>query len=215
MNRRLLAPLFLLLAAVTAPALEWPATHLTLRSVPLQKTADTGFDFKNTSDRPVTITSVDVSCDCTEVTPSAKVIAPGATGRLHVRFTLGDRLGVYRRSIIVSTDEGTPPVALTVELDVPEVATLTPRSLEWPLHSAATEQTVDITVIPGIELTISHVQATSDAYTHRLETVTAGRAYRLHLTPRSTAEVANAAFRLHATAGTGEELIFSAYANVR
>lgn len=203
------------LAALPALALEWPVTHLALKTAPLQKTTETAFAFTNTGDKPVTITSVDSSCDCLEVTPSAKTFAPGASGRIHARFNLGDRSGVLRRTITVATDEGTPPVALTVELNVPEVATLSPRSLEWKLHGPAAEQTVEIAVTPGLELTFSHVQATSEAFDHRLETIEAGRRYRLHLAPKSTSKSANAAFRLHAKTATGEDLILSAYGNVR
>lgn len=202
-------------AALAAPALEWETTSLSLRTAPLQKTTEAAFVFTNTGDKAVTITGVDSSCDCLEATPSAKTFAPGAGGRIHARFSIGDRTGLLRRTIIVSTDEGTAPVALTVELDVPEVATLIPRSLEWTLRSPAVVQTVEIVVPAGLELVISHVQATSDAFTHRLESVEAGRHYRLHLAPRSTSVVANAAFRLHAKAATGEGLILSVYGNVR
>lgn len=215
MNRLLAFLPAFALAAVTAPALEWETTSLTLRPAPLQKTTEAAFAFRNAGDQPVTITGVDSSCDCLEATASATLVAPGASGHIHARFTLGDRTGLLRRTIIVSTDEGSAPVALAVELHVPDVATLTPRSHEWKLGSPATTRTVEIAVPTGIELVFSHVQATSDAFTHRLETVAAGRQYRLHLTPRSTAEPANAAFRLHARAGTGEDLILSAYANVR
>ena len=207
--------LTLALAALPAAALDWKTTHVELTTAPLQKTTETSFEFTNPSDKPVTIRGVDSSCDCLDATASAKVIAPGAAGRIHAKFTVGDRFGIYQRTIIVSTDEGTAPVALTIQLDVPEAATLTPRSVEWKIGAPATEQAVEIAVTPGLELTISNVQATSDAFTSRLETVEPGRRYRLHLAPKTTAEVANAAFRLYAKAGSGEDLVLSAYGNVR
>lgn len=208
-----------LLAALLCPAagfaLEWKVQHLSLKAAPLQKTAEAFFEFSNPSDRSVTITGVDSSCDCLEATPSAKVIAPGASGRIHAKFTLADRYGQLRRTILVSTDESSPPVALTVQLDVPEAASLTPRSLEWKLGGDAGEQTVEITVSPGVRLTVSEIKATSDAFSTRLETVNAGQLYRLHVTPKSTRIAASAAFRLHAQADDGQNLVFSAYGNVR
>ncbi len=102
-----------------------------------------------------------------------------------------------------------------MQLDVPEAASLTPRSLEWKLGGDAGEQTVEITVSPGISLIVSEVKGTSDAFTARLETVKAGQLYRLHLTPRSTHTAASAAFRLYAKTGDGQNLVFSAYGNVR
>ena len=207
--------LALSLAALPASALEWKTQHLSLKTAPLQKTTEADFEFTNPSAKPVTIKGVDTSCDCLDAAASAPVIAPGATGRIHAKFTVGDRFGIYRRTIIVSTDEGTPPVALTVELDVPEAATLSPRSVEWKVGAPATEQTVEIAVTEGVTLDIATVQATSDAFTSRLETVEAGHRYRLHLAPKSTKEATNAAFRLYGKAGTGQDLVISAYGNVR
>lgn len=204
-----------ILAALPASALEWKTEHLTLRTAPLQKTTETAFEFTNTSAKPVTIKSVDTSCDCLDAVPSAKVIAPGASGRIHAKFTVGDRFGVYRRTIIVSTDEDLPPVALTVELDVPEVASLSPRSVEWKVGAPAAEQAVVVDVAAGVTLDISSVQATSDAFAIHLETVEAGRRYVLHVAPKSTKEGTNAAFRLFATASTGQNIVLSAYGNVR
>ena len=68
------------LAAITAPALEWKTTHLELRTAPLQKTTETFFEFTNPSDKPVTITGVESSCDCLDATASAKVIDLALTG---------------------------------------------------------------------------------------------------------------------------------------
>ena len=208
----------LLLSVIATPgalALEWQTQHQSVKAAPLQRTAETSFAFTNTSDRPVTITSVDTSCDCTEAKPSAKTFAPGASGTIAAHFSLSGAAGILQRTIIVGTDEGQPATALTVELDVPEIAQLTPRSVEWKLGNAATEATIEIEVVNGVELTISDVKPTSDAFTHRLEVVAAGRHFRLHLAPRDASKPANAAFRLYAKAATGEDLVFSAYANVR
>lgn len=205
----------LLFATLTARALEWKTQHLSLQAAPLQKTAEAYFEFTNSSAKSVTITGLDTSCDCLDATASAKVIAPGASGRINAKFNLADRYGQLRRTIIVSTDEGSVPTALTVQLDVPEAAALSPRSLEWKLGADATEQTVEINVTEGISLEIAEVKATSDAFATRLEVVERGRHYRLHVTPRSTKDAASAAFRLYANTGGGQALVLSAYGNVR
>lgn len=210
------APLLLLaVTAVCASALEWKTTHLELKVAPLQKTTEAWFEFTNSSPRAVKITRVDSSCDCLDATPSATVIAPGASGRINAHFSLADRYGVLRRTILVTTDEGTAPTALTAQLEVPETATLAPRSVEWKLGAALTSQAVEVSIADGIELALHTVHATSDAFTTRLETVAAGRHYRLHVTPRSTAAVANAAFRLYGKTPSGQDVVLSAYGNVR
>lgn len=217
MKRPLLCLLALLpfTAGVPVQALDWKTQQLSLKAVPLQKSAETSFEFTNTGAKTVTILGIDTSCDCTEATPSAQSFAPCASGRILVRFTLGDRQGVYERTITVTTDEAKEPISLHVQLDVPELASLTPRSVEWKLNGPAESQVIDIRVTEGLELTLSSVQPTSDFFTSQLETIVAGRHYRLHLAPKHTREVANAAFRIYAKAVTGQDIVLSAYGNVR
>jgi len=210
-------PPHLLLLALAVPAfgLEWKTKELAVKASPLQKTAEAIFDFTNSSSKTVTIIGIDTSCDCTEATPSAQTIAAGATGRINAKFTLGDRQGVFERLIMVTTDEAKEPVTLRVQLDVPEIATLTPRSVEWKLNGPAWEKAVDIVVTQGLELTITKVLPTSGLFNHRLEIVEPGHRYRLLLSPQSTKEATNAAFRVYARTNEGGEVVVSAYGNVR
>jgi Protein of unknown function (DUF1573) len=203
------------LTASTGFALEWKTTQVSIKAAPLQRTAEASFEFTNTGSKTVTITGVDTSCDCLEAKPSAKTFAPGARGTIDAHFSFSGSYGTLHRMIIVSTDDGQSPAALSVELEIPEIALLTPRSVDWKLGGPGGEQTVEIEAVAGVEVAIHDVQATSDAFNQRLETVKAGHHYRLHLSPKNPAQPANAAFRLFAKAGNGEDLIFSAYANVR
>ncbi|RXK55798.1 DUF1573 domain-containing protein [Oleiharenicola lentus] len=213
--KSLAAVLILLSVAAPAVALEWKTQHLSLNPAPLQKNAEAYFEFTNTSGKPVTILGVDSSCDCLEATPSAKVIAPGASGRINARFSLADRYGQLRRTILVTTDESATPVALTVQLNVPEAAELTPRSLEWKVAAESVEQIVEIVVAPEVSLILTEVKSTSDAFATRLETIRPGKHYRLHVSPRSTHNAASAAFRLHGRGADGQAIVFSAFGNVR
>jgi len=209
------ALLAVLFATTAASALEWKTQQLSIQAAPLQHTAAARFEFTNTGGKTVTITSVDTSCDCLEAKASAKTFAPGAHGTIDAHFNLSGAYGTLRRMIIVSTDDGQSPAALNIELEVPEVAKLTPRSVDWKIGGPGGEQTVEIEAVAGVELTIHDVQPTSDAFHHRLEVVQPGRRFSLHLAPKDPAQPANAAFRLFAKTGNGEELVFSAYANVR
>ena len=201
--------------AVSSLALDWKTRELSVQATPLQRTAETAFEFTNSSDKTVTILGVDTSCDCLEATPSAQTFAPGASGRITARFTVGDRHGVYERTITVTTDDTKEPVRLRVQLDVPELASLTPRSVDWKLNSPATEQVIEIRIADGLELTVTSVLPTSGLFNSRLETVEAGRHYRLYLAPQNTREATNAAFRIYAKAQTGQDIVLSAYGNVR
>jgi len=203
------------LATLPAFALDWKTQHLSLTAVPLQHQVEAEFPFTNAGDKTVTIKSVDTSCDCLEAVPSAQTFAPGEHGSIKARFNLRGAFGVLQRMIVVSTDDGQPATLLTVELTVPEIATLTPRAVEWKVNAPATEATIDIVSAAGVELDIRTVKPTSNAFRHRLEVIEPGRHFRLLITPADMTKSANAAFRVYARAANGEEVVVNAYANVR
>lgn len=213
-SRPLLCCLFAA-AALPAAALEWKAQTLDFTTTPFQATQDAVFQFTNTGTKPVTILEVESNCDCLDAAADRQVYAPGSSGVITTSFHVGDRLGLYERRIKVVTDESPEPVRLLVRIEVPDLVVLTPRSVAWKLHEPAVEKSVDLAVIPGLQITFSRVQPTSGDFAARLETIEAGRRYRVYLKPPETAAPANAAFRILGHAASGQEIIVSAYGNVR
>jgi hypothetical protein len=61
----------------------------------------------------------------------------------------------------------------------------------------------------------TQVIPTSGEFSARLETVEVGRRYRVYLKPPATTQAANAAFRIVGRAASGQDVIVSAYGNVR
>lgn len=213
--RRLLLCGLLAGAPLSAAALEWKVQTLTFTTAPFQSTQDATFEFTNTSRQPVTILEVESNCDCLDASADRQVYAPGATGVIKTSFTVGDRLGLYERRIKVVTDESPEPVRLLVRIEVPELVTLTPRSVAWQLNEPATEKAIDLEVSAGVKINFTRVQPTSGDFAARLETIAAGRRYRVYLKPPTTGQPANAAFRLFGQAISGQDVIVSAYGNVR
>ncbi len=202
-------------ALLPAAALEWKAQTLDFTTAPFQATQDATFHFTNTGRKPVTILEVESNCDCLDAAADRQVYAPGATGTIKTTFHVGDRLGLYERRIKVVTDEGPEPVRLLVRIEVPELVVLTPRSVAWKLNEPATEKSVDLEVMPGLTINFTRVQPTSGDFAARIETVEAGRRYRVYLKPPVTTQPANAAFRILGQAGSGQDIVVSAYGNVR
>lgn len=196
-------------------AFEWKTQTLSFTTAPFQATQEAAFAFTNTGPRPVRILGVESNCDCLDATADRQVYAPGESGVIKAKFTVGDRLGLYERRIKIVTDESPEPVRLLVRIEVPELVTLTPRSVAWRLNEAAAEKTVDLEVIPGVRIEFTRVQPTGADFAARLETVEAGRRYRVYLKPPATAQPANAAFRIFGRAASGQDVIVSAYGNVR
>lgn len=202
-------------AALTGFALEWQTQTLTFTTAPFQTTQEAVFRFTNTGAKPVTILELESNCDCLDATSDRQVYAPGEGGTIKASFTVGDRLGLYERRIKIATDEGSEPVRLLVRIEVPELVTLLPRSVAWKLNESAAEKTIELEVIPGVKIEFTRVLPTSGDFDARLETIEAGRRYRVYLKPPATTHPANAAFRIFGRAASGQDIIVSAYGNVR
>jgi hypothetical protein len=214
--RPILIAFILLASAVSgAAALRWTSTEFAGATQPLQHTLDVAFAFKNTGTQPVAIREVQVNCDCMTASADKQIYQPGEAGVISARFSVGDRVGVYQRSITVVTDDGTPPQRLNVQIDVPELAAVTPRVLNWSTGVAAEEKPVEVTVTDAIQINFSEIFVSAEAFRARVETLEPGRRYRMWVKPVSTAEAASAAIRLKGKAGSGEDIVVSAYANVR
>lgn len=196
-------------------ALEWKTQTLAFTTAPFQTTQEAVFKFTNTGTKPVTILDVESNCDCLDAAADRQVYAPGESGVIKSSFTVGDRLGLYERRIKIVTDESPEPVRLLVRIEVPELVTLTPRSVAWKLNEPAAEKAVELEVIPGMKIEFARVQPTSGDFDARLETIETGRRYRVHLKPPATAQPANAAFRIFGRAASGQDIVVSAYGNVR
>lgn len=62
------------------------------------------FYFYNETDKPITITDLDVSCDCSLVNPSDSIVAPGDTVYFDLTFITADYYGPTNKSFKVFTD---------------------------------------------------------------------------------------------------------------
>ncbi len=67
------------------------------------------FTFTNTGNSPLIIESVKSSCGCTVPKKPEAPIAPGDSGSIQVRYDT-QRLGVFRKTITVTTNAGTNSV---------------------------------------------------------------------------------------------------------
>ena len=67
------------------------------------------FTFTNTGNSPLIIESVKSSCGCTVPKKPEAPIAPGASGSIQVCYDT-QRLGVFRKTITVTTNAGTNSV---------------------------------------------------------------------------------------------------------
>ncbi|MEO6995206.1 MAG: DUF1573 domain-containing protein, partial [Lacunisphaera sp.] len=160
------------------------------------------------------IREIETSCSCVRADSDRKFYAPGSSGTITAKFTVGDRGGLYERILTVITDENVPPTRLILRVEVPDVAAVEPRSVTWQLAGDPAEKTVEVKSLEGLAIIFSKAESTSAAFSARLETVEPGRLYRLHIKPDATNHVDSAAIRLYGRDKSGHDVLLSAYASI-
>ncbi len=170
-------------------ALTWASTRAALAAVSGDKEVVAVFKFRNAGPSPVTVTSLTTSCHCTTAEIAKNTFAPGEAGEVRVVFTLGPRSGPQEKTITVATDDRpSDPAVLTLDVDIREVVSCEPRLVVWRRGEADTEKPVEIAAGASESILAVSASPESPAVASRLETLEAGRRYRLWLKPASTAQ---------------------------
>jgi hypothetical protein len=213
--RGLLGAVLALGAVPAQAAIEWPQKIIERSTTFKQEDVKANFVFRNTGDRPVTITSVNSNCDCTTAELEKKTYAPGEAGQIIVMFEIGDYTGEHDAHILVTTDTpGVAPTDLILRLHIPEYLRLEPRMAIWHIGSEPREKTIMCAAVAGETVRLTEAHSSDPAVTVRIETVAAGRKYVIHLVPTSTTShiVATIQMRM-AIDGVGTRIV-NAYAYV-
>jgi len=119
-----------------ASGLSWETEKITASAKPDYDDVKAGFAFRNDSDHPIMITSIDTSCGCTVADSMKKTYAPGEKGAILALFEPGDP-GWRKVYITVTTNEPrSKPIRLELDVHVPPqgfpTATSTPSTpLAW------------------------------------------------------------------------------------
>jgi hypothetical protein len=207
---------FLLFAAAVSrgTALEWKTREVSVTTAPFQVVQEVSFPFRNPGPRPVKLLSLRTDCDCLEAAADRSSYPPGREGMVVARFTVGDRFGLYERTVTVVTDESPVPVRLTARIEVPAPAVFTPRRLTWLPGAPRADQVGDLQVASGLTIDFTDAQSTNPAFGVRLETVLPGRRYRVRITPPDTARPASAAIRVFGRDPSGRPVVVSTYAEI-
>jgi Protein of unknown function (DUF1573) len=205
------------LPVLCSGALQWEAQKIELTAKPAEKELTASFHFTNPDNKPITIETVKPDCGCTTATLSKRTYAPGESGEIKTVFTIGNRVGVYNKRIVVTTDE-TPakPIALVMKATIPEIFTCAPRAVFWKRQDALAEKS--IVIGPAGELKLSGVEVTGEnsaAFSKRVEPMDDGATFRILVQPISTVKVAQATFFCVAKFTDGSSHPFTVSALVR
>jgi hypothetical protein len=93
-------------------ALKWKKTEIDLGEIVQSKPVTIEFEFTNTGDSPVLITSVQASCGCTNTNYAKTPIAPGESTKITAVFNAAAK-GAFRKTVTVTTNAEETPQTLT------------------------------------------------------------------------------------------------------
>lgn len=153
----------LLACPLIAPAqVLWSEREVTLEAVAgTSEPLNVSYAFKNTGDKPVTITSVTPSCGCTTAKLDKTTYQPGESGVIQVAFAVEGRVGRQIKKIVVRSDSAATPVTtLTLRAHIRELLELSPKLLLWAAGELRAPKKLTVTVAPGrlIELISAEVK---------------------------------------------------------
>ena len=185
-----LLALCLSFAGVRAHAqLTWDHPIQKFYRVPEDKEIYAHYSFKNVGTTPITIKTLRSSCGCTTAHLEKKTYAPGETGEVVVHFIFGDRKGLLRKSVAVTTDDKpSEPSTIGLLIDIHDPVTMTPALVYWKTGEPVAAKSVQFTVEPSQPVHIKSVTSSNPRLTAKLETSKAGEQYAISVAPADTAK---------------------------
>lgn len=203
-------------AFAAAAPLRWEATEISIDAPPLAESVEAAFVFTNTSDRPVTIAEVHSSCGCTVPQLEQRLYAPGESGKIRAVFTIGERIGLQEKSIMVSTAQpDVSSTALMLRVAIPTLFEVKPYFVIWNLNEPPTAKSIQLRLLaPGV-LDLGTV--TSRHANFQASVAPAGEpdTHIISVTPASTAQATNGGIEILLQTPDGRTRPTTIYAMVR
>lgn len=156
------------------------------------------FRFKNDGASPVTIKSVDTTCDCIAIDAPKKAFAPGESGEVKVTFLVKGRIGLQRKTVDVVTDDAeNPKTTLTLTTLISQPVQIAPTVLLWKTGTDKKTQTLHITVTTEQGIRFTQPECSESGWELQLRTIKEGKEYALDATPSDTSKPQAALVKLN------------------
>lgn len=214
---------FLLLAnpaAIFAAGLEFTTSLQEIDAPVDSKSVVAEFPFTNRSGKTITIARHDSPCSCLgiEISNGKLSYAPGESGVVRAKFSIGDFSGTVDKSISLWLDKDhstKPGQTLTVRVKIPVLVTMEPKTVAFKIGGAKEAQTIDIRMHGDQPSKVTKIVASSTAFRHELITVEDGKHYRLRIEPVDPAKRELAVFRIETDVTSPRQRVQQAFAVVR
>jgi Protein of unknown function (DUF1573) len=179
--------ILLLLAAPTFAQLRWEKPTQSFERSPGDPAVEATYAFKNVGAAPVTISKLRSSCGCTAAKLEQRTYAPGESGAITAKFTLGDRRGLQVVGVTVTTDDkSAEPTQLILRVNIADPLKVEPALVWWRVGAAAEPKVVQLTAESTRPVRVKSVTSTNPRITAKLNTSAAGQRYSLTVAPQDT-----------------------------
>lgn len=144
---------------------------------------------RNQGTKPVRITRVDSGCACIEESVRPEVIPPGETATITAIYETGRLSGLAEKILSIETDqEGVGAAHLMVKLEMQPVYLIDRELTTWKKGEQPSTKTVTFESVAELPIAVLDAKSSRPEVEARVETVSEGKEYRIHLTPTSTAD---------------------------
>lgn len=163
--------------------IEWENTSACIEIHPGEVEKSTVYPFRNTGDKPVTIQSLTVSCDCLAASADQRTYAPGESGCINVKVSARSLSGQQKKKILVETDLEKTPASLELQIVTEEPFVLSDKVLVWPTGDRKEKRVEMRLAKKGTSFKPTGVSG-PDAFTYSLREIEAGDRWQIAVTPK-------------------------------
>ena len=204
----------LLSSAHAGAELTWVNRVAELKADARTTTLEAKFHFTNTGRQPVDVRQIESSCGCTTAELTQRHYAPGESGDIVARYTVGDHIGLQTKTIAVFTSDQGNPTTLTLSVRIPEILRIAPPYVIWKHAENRSPKVITLEQVQDTPIEDITVQSSSAGVSVTLQTLVKGRKYRLDVVPAQTSETTFATLTIRCRYGE-EEKTYKAYATVQ
>lgn len=159
------------------------------------------FPFENKSGETIEIERQASPCGCikAEIKDGKMTYAPGDKGGVTAIFKVGNLQGTVSKNVVIwqKGDKATAPsVILTAVIEIPELVSITPKSLNWKAGEENGAKAFTIKVNEGETIHVTGMVTTNNHFAPQLKTITDGREYQITITPKDTREAGFAILKI-------------------
>jgi len=140
--------------SVTYAEITWDQNALTIKPI-AGSTLETGISYKNETGLPIQIIEIKPGCSCTVVQDFKKILRPGESGTLKLKYNATEKIGKIHVDILVKTATGDSSIALQGE--IVEWVKVKPRLLVWNIDEKVSPQIIELELMNGARASIAPI----------------------------------------------------------